>query len=75
MNAYARFLPWCVVAIALGFLSLKMLPTPEKEGAMRLDDFGKLPVVDGGRVKPIDTVAQDHAHGHERPPGMRDWRG
>lgn len=58
MNFYTRLLPWTVVLIGAFYLLFRMMPAPEKEGAMQLEQFGALPAVDGGRVKPIDTVAR-----------------
>ena len=58
MNGFSRFLPWIVVGLAALYLLVMMLPPSQETGKMHLDDFAKLPVVDGGRVKPIDSVAR-----------------
>jgi ABC-type transport system involved in cytochrome c biogenesis permease subunit len=57
MNPNSRYLPWIVVALGTIFLVGEM--APDRQGRMHLDEFGSLPVVDGGRVKPFDTVARN----------------
>src|SRR5690606_2733869 len=51
--------PVAVVGLAAVFvLSLARVPnTPSDQ--MQLDEFGRLPVVYEGRVKPLDTVARN----------------
>jgi len=58
MNSVARFLPWSVTALTALSLAVMALPPRTEEGKARLYDFGKLPVVDHGRVKPMDTLAR-----------------
>jgi ABC-type transport system involved in cytochrome c biogenesis permease subunit len=60
MSALSRYFPWAVVVLAAIYLLAVMLPPEESSKEMRLNDFGKIPVVEGGRVKPIDTVARNH---------------
>jgi ABC-type transport system involved in cytochrome c biogenesis permease subunit len=56
---YLRFLPWLIVGVAACFvLGLAVIPDESVRG-MNLDEFGRLPIVDGGRVKPIDTMARN----------------
>jgi hypothetical protein len=57
MSLTERIFPWVIVGIGLVYLVAAMMP-PSDDGPMRLHDFAALPVVDGGRVKPIDTVAR-----------------
>jgi ABC-type transport system involved in cytochrome c biogenesis permease subunit len=57
MTATERFLPWGIVVLGLIYIVAAMMP-PSDSGAMRLHEFAALPVVEGGRVKPIDTVAR-----------------
>ena len=45
--------------MVLFLIALEALPQSAGAGRMRLDDFGRLPVLDGGRVKPIDTLARN----------------
>lgn len=41
-------------------LAFDALPHNPKSGRMDLDEFGRLPVLEGGRVKPIDTLARNN---------------
>jgi ABC-type transport system involved in cytochrome c biogenesis permease subunit len=58
MNVLSRMLPGIVIALAGGFLVVEAMPYREASEQMHLADFGRIPVVDGGRVKPIDTLAR-----------------
>jgi ABC-type transport system involved in cytochrome c biogenesis permease subunit len=53
----ARFFPWIIVGIGALYLATAMMPAAD-DGKMHLNEFGALPVVDRGRVKPIDTLAR-----------------
>jgi ABC-type transport system involved in cytochrome c biogenesis permease subunit len=53
-----RLLPLFVVVPAAAYLLVGALPPEEPTGKMRLHEFGKLPVADHGRIKPIDTLAR-----------------
>lgn len=52
---------WIVLipVIALAWVASKARPETDAEGAMRVHEFGKLPVVFHGRVKPYDTLARN----------------
>ncbi len=50
-------IPACVVVVGLAFLGSKLRP-PANPGKLDLSVIARLPVVDGGRVKPLDTVAR-----------------
>ena len=58
MNRYAKLFPW----IVLGLFSLwavgKMMPKKEIYKDFNLTQFGSIPVLDGGRLKPLDSVAR-----------------
>ena len=54
-----RFLPWIILAIATGSIALNWLPSKTAKDDFDLTTFGKLPVLVGGRVKPLDTVARN----------------
>jgi ABC-type transport system involved in cytochrome c biogenesis permease subunit len=57
-SAAVRYFPWIMLGIAaLYLLSVAGRMGPPKE-PVDLDAFGRMPVVDGGRVKPLDTVAR-----------------
>jgi ABC-type transport system involved in cytochrome c biogenesis permease subunit len=53
---WARRLPWA--ALALGLLYLAGALRPAFTGPYDLHAFGRLPVVDLGRVKPMETLAR-----------------
>ena len=52
------FFPWVVVALLAGWALSKAIPPRTAPGAMDLYEFGKLPVMYEGRVKPFDTLAR-----------------
>ncbi|MCI0459884.1 MAG: cytochrome c biogenesis protein CcsA [Gemmataceae bacterium] len=54
----SRFIPWLVAGAAAVCLIVIAIPPADREGEMRLHAFARLPVVDRGRVKPIDTMAR-----------------
>src|SRR6516164_10195573 len=54
-----RSLPWIILAIAAGSIALNWLPPKTAKDDFDLATFGKLPVLVGGRVKPLDTVARN----------------
>ncbi len=53
------FFPWVVVALLAGWALSKAVPPRTAPGAMDLYEFGKLPVMYEGRVKPFDTLARN----------------
>jgi ABC-type transport system involved in cytochrome c biogenesis permease subunit len=55
---FGRAFPWLVLGMAVLFLIFTMVPPGPAPGKMDLQDYGSIPVVDGGRVKPMDTVAR-----------------
>jgi ABC-type transport system involved in cytochrome c biogenesis permease subunit len=77
----ARAAPWIAAALALGGALSALVPG----GAVRgfdLDAFGRVPVLEGGRVKPIDSVARNallalrgrQSFGHDgRRVGPDEW--
>src|SRR3954470_4815786 len=54
----SKFLPWVAFVLALGLAAVGMMPRKQVRG-LDLDGFDRLPVLDGGRVKPIDSVARN----------------
>ena len=55
----AKFLPLAVPLLAAGFLAYAALPPKPETKEIDLYAFGKLPVVMGGRVQPVDTLARN----------------
>lgn len=60
-NDRAPIWPWIVVGFLALFLAVKPIFFPPKaaEGAFDHHTFGKLPVLLGGRIKPMDSVARN----------------
>jgi ABC-type transport system involved in cytochrome c biogenesis permease subunit len=54
-----RFFPVLVFGFALLWVALSWLPTKPQPDDLDLARFGKLPVLVGGRLKPLDTVARN----------------
>ena len=57
MNA-SKVFPWMAGTLALVSAGASLLP-PAKVRGFDLDGFARIPVLDGGRVKPIDSVARN----------------
>jgi ABC-type transport system involved in cytochrome c biogenesis permease subunit len=63
-----RFLPALILLLALCWTGLGWLPARSAQQDFDLTTFGKTPVLLGGRVKPLDTVARNSLliiHGRE----------
>ncbi|MFL5272251.1 MAG: cytochrome C assembly protein, partial [Anaeromyxobacteraceae bacterium] len=59
MNAkLLRYAPWIAGGLAVVGVALGALPPGNVRG-FDVDAFGRLPVLEGGRVKPIDSVARN----------------
>jgi ABC-type transport system involved in cytochrome c biogenesis permease subunit len=58
VNVFSRLLPWGVCAVAALYLGVMMLPSRQDAGGLDRAAFARLPAVDGGRVKPLDSVAR-----------------
>jgi len=54
----ARLAPWAAAAAALVYAGLAALPARPVDG-FDVEAFGRLPVLEGGRVKPVDSVARN----------------
>jgi ABC-type transport system involved in cytochrome c biogenesis permease subunit len=54
-----RFLPWIILVVAAGSIAANWLPTKTAKDEFDFAKFGKIPVLVGGRVKPLDTVARN----------------
>jgi ABC-type transport system involved in cytochrome c biogenesis permease subunit len=58
MKSLERYVPWAAGALALVSLLVVARP-PAKVDGIDLDAFSRIPVLEGGRVKPLDTVARN----------------
>src|ERR1044071_9968888 len=54
-----RFLPWIILGAAIAFIATNWLPPKTAKDDFDFNKFGKIPVLVGGRVKPLDTVARN----------------
>jgi len=54
-----RYLPWLALALAVLWVGSSVAPPKAASGGADLVGFGKIPVLVGGRVKPLDTVARN----------------
>jgi ABC-type transport system involved in cytochrome c biogenesis permease subunit len=54
-----RFFPWLVLILAALWVAMSWRPPGAGASGPGLAAFGKVPVLVGGRVKPIDTVARN----------------
>ncbi len=58
MTGPSRFVPWVILAVVGVYLLVAMAPASEPPGEEAYSEFGTLAVLDGGRIKPIDTYAR-----------------
>jgi ABC-type transport system involved in cytochrome c biogenesis permease subunit len=58
MEQLTRYFPYGVVVLALAALLVIMAPARESVKGMDVEGAGKLPVMDGGRVKPLEGYAR-----------------
>ena len=71
-----RFFPWLLLLFAVGWLAANWWPARRAQGDLDLSKLGKIPVLVGGRVKPLDTVARNSLliiHGKQEL-GLKDSR-
>ncbi|HEY7426926.1 MAG TPA: cytochrome c biogenesis protein CcsA [Gemmataceae bacterium] len=59
MKSFGPFVPWVVLGLAVVYLIAMMAPPAESGDKMRVQEFAALPLLDGGRVKPFDTLARN----------------
>ena len=58
MNHFDRFFPWAVLAAAGLYLVSQGVPRSPASKGLNLDAVGNIPVLDGGRLKPLDSLAR-----------------
>jgi ABC-type transport system involved in cytochrome c biogenesis permease subunit len=54
-----RFLPWIILAVAALCIAANWLPPKTAKDDFDFSRFGEIPVLVGGRIKPLDTVARN----------------
>ena len=57
MSFFQRLLPWGVVGVAVVYLGFAMNAPGPRPKTPDYSAAGKMPVLHGGRVKPMDTLA------------------
>src|SRR5690242_15675224 len=58
MEQLTRYFPYGVTALAAAALLMIMAPRHESVKGMDVEGAGQLPVMDGGRVKPLEGYAR-----------------
>jgi ABC-type transport system involved in cytochrome c biogenesis permease subunit len=58
MTGWSHWIHWLATAVTGLWLVAAMRPASDAPGEMRLHEFGRLPALANGRVKPLDTVAR-----------------
>ncbi len=53
-----RYLPWFAVGLTVLYFGYRMMPQRAARGEFNFHDFGRFPVLEKGRYKPMDTVAR-----------------
>jgi ABC-type transport system involved in cytochrome c biogenesis permease subunit len=59
MSRVSALIPFIVAALCVAWLGSKAMLPPDTDGGFRTQEFGRLPVVYQGRVKPFDTLARN----------------
>jgi ABC-type transport system involved in cytochrome c biogenesis permease subunit len=54
-----RYLPWIILGVAVACIAANWIPSKTAEDEFNFTQFGKIPVLVGGRMKPLDTVARN----------------
>ena len=57
---FQQYLPQIAIGLTILFFGFRMLPHSDAETDFHFRDFGRLPVLDKGRYKPMDTVARNN---------------
>jgi len=56
-SALKKYLPWIALLGGLLAIAVSLIP-PHNPGPLNIQGFARLPVLEGGRLKPLDTVAR-----------------
>ena len=52
-----KWIPWILVAVMAGWVASTL--APKAETGFKASEFGRLPVLLGGRIQPFDSVARN----------------
>jgi ABC-type transport system involved in cytochrome c biogenesis permease subunit len=55
---FRKYAPWCAAGLTLLYFAFYMLPARDRDDSFHYHAFGRLMAIDGGRLKPMDTVAR-----------------
>ena len=58
MNKFDRYFPWVILGVVALYLVKEAIPPSSKAGDPNIAEVRSLPVLDGGRMKPLDTLAR-----------------
>lgn len=75
MNLVDRYFPWAVPVLAAVVLMGMMMPHADPDGAMHVLEAGRLPVMEGGRIKPLDSFARTTLLQISNKQSFRDEKG
>jgi ABC-type transport system involved in cytochrome c biogenesis permease subunit len=60
MNSLTKYFPWIVIGVVSLYAAGKMYPKRETYKEFDLSAFGAIPILDGGRLKPLDSIARSN---------------
>jgi ABC-type transport system involved in cytochrome c biogenesis permease subunit len=60
VNTFTKLFPWLIVGTFALYAVGKVAPRHETYKEFDLTQFGSIPVLDSGRLKPLDSVARTH---------------
>jgi ABC-type transport system involved in cytochrome c biogenesis permease subunit len=60
MSPYVRYAPWAALATGILYVLMVMIPPSSSDDALHLDEWGRIPILHKGRIKPLDTLARTH---------------
>jgi ABC-type transport system involved in cytochrome c biogenesis permease subunit len=58
VNAFEKYFPWGLVGLGAFYLIFFFVPRDDDPKDFAYERFARLPVMDNGRIKPMDTVAR-----------------
>ena len=70
-----RLFPVLMVLLAAAWIFSSVFPPSRPAGDLQIDEFGRIPVVADGRVKPMDTVARTYVRLLSERESFRDESG
>jgi ABC-type transport system involved in cytochrome c biogenesis permease subunit len=54
----SKALPWITAALAVAYFGSRLRPASVPDDGLAIHEFGKIPVVHNGRIKPLDSIAR-----------------